>query len=232
MKGMILLLLMTTFPLFSKPTESRERYETASGGALHYLIFEPDPGLLPPDRKRPLVLFLHGSGERGDDLDKVKKHGPPARFMKDDGLPFVLVAPQCPEGVWWNADDVIGLLEEVIGKHDIDPQRVHLTGLSMGGFGTWAILAKKPDLFASAVPICGGGDPGTAARFKDVPIWAFHGVDDDVVPVGKTRAMEEALRAAGARDLHATYYEGVGHDSWTRTYDNPAVYAWMMQRSR
>ncbi|MCH7228753.1 prolyl oligopeptidase family serine peptidase [Haloferula sp. A504] len=197
-----------------------------------YLLFEPAPALMPPDRKRPLVVFLHGSGERGDDLDKVKKHGPPAQFMKGDGLPFVLLAPQCPPGVWWNADDVIRLVEKVIRDHDIHPARVHLTGLSMGGFATWAILAKKPDLFASAVPICGGGDPETVGRFKHIPIWAFHGTADEMVAVSRTKAMDEALRAAGATDFHATYYDGVGHDSWTRTYENPAVYAWMMQRSR
>lgn len=231
MKWLLPLFLMT-LPLTAKPTESRESFKTASGESLGYLLFEPDPALLPPDRKRPLVLFLHGSGERGDDLDKVKKHGPPAQFMKGDGLPFVLLAPQCPQGIWWNPDDVIGLLEVVIEKHDIDPKRVHLTGLSMGGFASWALLAKKPELFASAVPICGGGEPETAKRFKDVPIWTFHGEDDDVVPASKTKAMDKALRAAGAKDFHATYYPGTGHDSWTRTYNNPAVYAWMMLRSR
>lgn len=230
MKAAALALLMT-LPLAAAPTESRDSFET-NDGSLSYLLFEPDPGLMLPEKKRPLVVFLHGSGERGDDLDKVKKHGPPARFMEGDGLPFVLLAPQCPPGVWWDPDLVLGLIDEIIEKHDIDPDRVHLTGISMGGYGSWAILAKAPDRFASAVPICGGGDPETVATFKDVPIWAFHGDADSVVPAEKTREMEKALREAGAKDLHATYYEGVGHDSWTRTYDNPAVYAWMMQRSR
>lgn len=231
MKAPCLALLMM-LPLLADPTESRHRFESSPDEGLSYLLFEPSPALMPPDQPRPLVLFLHGSGERGDDLSKVKEHGPPARFMDGDGLPFVLVAPQCPEGVWWNPDLVIALTRKVIREHNIDPKRVHLTGLSMGGFATWAILAKEPGLFASAVPVCGGGDPEKVAAFKDMPIWAFHGEADEVVPVAKTREMEKALRDAGAKDLHATYYEGVGHDSWTQTYDNPAVYAWMMQRSR
>ena len=230
--SMSLFLLLMTLPLPAKPTVSRERFEAPSGGSLSYLLFEPEPGLMAPDEPRPLVVFLHGAGERGDDLDQVRKHGPPAQFMEGDGLPFALIAPQCPEGSWWDVDLVIGLVKEVIRERNIDPKRVHLTGLSMGGFGTWAILAKEPGLFASAVPICGGGDPATVAAFKDVPVWGFHGTADRTVPVEKTRAMDAALREAGAREFHATYYEGVGHDSWTRTYANPAVYAWMMRHSR
>ena len=219
-------------PLLAEPTETRERFKAPSGTEMPYLLFEPAAALMLPDQKRPLVVFLHGSGERGDDLDLVKKHGPPSRFMRDDGLPFVLLAPQCPAGIWWNAEDVISLIETVIKEHDIDPDRVHLTGLSMGGFATWDILERKPDLLASAVPICAGGDPKTVERFKHIPIWTFHGTADDMVAVDRTREMDKALRAAKARDFHATYYEGVGHDSWTQTYANPAVYAWMMQRSR
>jgi predicted peptidase len=231
MKLPVFLLLMT-LPLCAKPSESRERFEAPSGKSLDYLLFEPEPALMAPDEARPLVVFLHGAGERGADLDLVRKHGPPSQFMEGDGLPFVLVAPQCPEGTWWDVDLVIGFVKAVIRERRIDPKRVHLTGLSMGGFGTWAILAKEPALFASAVPICGGGDPATAPVFKDVPVWAFHGTADKTVPAERTREMEAALRAAGAGEFHATYHEGVGHDSWTRTYANPAVYAWMMRHRR
>lgn len=230
-KPLIAVLLMTA-SLVATPTESRARFEAPSGTDMPYLLFEPDPALMPPGQARPLVVFLHGSEERGDDLDPVKKQGPPSQFMVGDGLPFVLLAPQCPTGVWWNANDVIGLIDKVIKDHNIDPKRVHLTGLSMGGFATWAILAKKPELFASAVPICGGGDPDTVKRFKHIPIWTFHGTADDMVSVDRTKAMDKALRAADAKDFHATYYHGVDHDSWTQTYNNPAVYAWMMQRTR
>ncbi|BCX48943.1 hypothetical protein HAHE_28510 [Haloferula helveola] len=221
-----------TIPLCAAPTESKGTHKVSSGHELSYLLFEPDPALLPAGKPRPLVVFLHGAGERGDDLEKVKKHGPPTQAMEGAGLPFVLLAPQCPPGQWWDTDDVIDLIRHVAKEQSIDPKRIHLTGLSMGGFGTWNILAKAPELFASAVPICGAGEPKTAGAFKDMPIWAFHGTADEAVPVDGTRKMEAALEKADATDFRATYYDGVGHDSWTRTYSNPAVYAWMMLQSR
>jgi predicted peptidase len=179
-----------------------------------------------------LVVFLHGSGERGDDLEQVKVHGPPKQALAGSGLPFVVLAPQCPAKQWWNTDTVIALTRHIATEQDIDPKRIHLTGISMGGFGTWAIVAEEPALFASAVPICGGGDPKTASSFKDLPIWAFHGEKDNAVPVIKTREMEKALRDADAKLLRTTYYPDLAHDSWTRAYNDPALYAWMMLQSK
>lgn len=231
---MKLLIFTLLIPMIchAAPTETRGHFEASDGNSLSYLLIEPDPAAFPPDTKRPLVVFLHGSGERGDNLDAVKKHGPPMQALQGDGLPFVVLAPQCPAGKWWNSKTVIALTQKITTEENIDPARIHLTGLSMGGFGTWAIIAEEPKLFASAVPICGGGDPSTAPKFKNLPIWAFHGEDDDAVPVAKTREMEKALRAADAKLLRCTYYPGIGHESWTQAYADPALYAWMMLQTK
>ena len=228
----LLLALLLPMTCQAAPKETKGHFEAPDGDALSYLLIQPDPTAFAPDTKRPLVVFLHGSGERGDDLEKVKLHGPPKQALEGVGLPFVVLAPQCPAKKWWNTETVIALTKHIATEQNIDPDRIHLTGLSMGGFGTWAIIAEEPELFASAVPICGGGEPDTAPAFKDLPIWAFHGEQDKAVPAAKTRAMEKALRGAGAKLLRTTYYPGVGHDSWTRAYSDPALYAWMMLQSK
>ncbi|MEM9236586.1 MAG: prolyl oligopeptidase family serine peptidase [Verrucomicrobiota bacterium] len=228
----LLLPFLVVMTASAAPKESTGDFESSTGDALSYLLIEPDPAAFPAEAKRPLVVFLHGSGERGSDLEKVKTHGPPKQALEGLGLPFVVLAPQCPPKQWWKIETVIELVKEVAANHDIDPKRIHLTGLSMGGYGTWAILAEEPDLFASAVPICGGGDPSTVEAFKNLPIWAFHGEEDDVVPVEKTREMETALREAGAKQLRTTYFPGVDHDSWTPAYSDPALYAWMMLQTK
>lgn len=183
------------------------------------------------DTKFPLVLFLHGAGERGDDLEAVKKWGPPQLVANGKAFPFVLVSPQCPAGQRWDVDAMAHLVDELAKKYSIDRQRMYVTGLSMGGYGTWAILAKYPKLFAAAVPICGGGDPATAESMRHVPIWAFHGEQDNVVPVRRSQEMVEAVTKAGG-NARLTVYPGVGHNSWSATYDNPEVYQWLLSHRR
>ncbi|MBN2840022.1 MAG: prolyl oligopeptidase family serine peptidase, partial [Coriobacteriia bacterium] len=116
-------------------------------------------------------------------------------------------------------------------RHRVDEDRVYVTGLSMGGFGTWALAAAYPDRFAAIAPICGGGDPEQACRHADVPTWAFHGEQDQVVPVERTEEMVEALQACNG-DVRMTLYPDLGHDSWTVTYDNPELYEWMLKQRR
>lgn len=228
----IQLLLLLPMIASAAPKETRGKFESTSGDSLSYILIHPAPAALTKTAPKPLLVFLHGAGERGSDLEMLKKHGPPKQALDGDGLPFLVLAPQCPKGKWWDIDTVIDLIKDIAAKEKVDPKRIHLTGLSMGGFGTWAALAKAPELFASAVPICGGGDPKTASTFKDVPIWAFHGEADDVVPAAKTREMETALRSAKAESFRVTYYPGVGHDSWTQAYSDPALYAWIMLQSK
>ena len=194
----------------------------------------------------PLVLFLHGAGERGRDNEKQLKYLP--TWMAEPAMrakhPCFLLAPQCRDDERWVdvswADTkstrqgppttdmiaVIAALEEVLRTEPVDPGRVYLTGLSMGGFGTWDLAARRPERFAAILPICGGGDEQTAARIAKLPIWCAHGDADEAVPVERSRNMIAALRAAGGSP-HYVEMPGVGHDSWTPTYRDPAALDWL-----
>lgn len=185
--------------------------------------------------KFPLMIFLHGAGERGDDLDLVKVWGPPKRVDADENyrnsFPFVLVSPQCPRKTWWDVHVTAQVLDLAIDKFHIDKSRVYVTGLSMGGFGTWALAANQPGKIAAIIPICGGGDPKTAEQLKDMPAWAFHGDKDTAVRVEQSRKMVDAVKKLDG-EAKLTIYEGVGHNSWERTYANPRIYKWLLEQQR
>ena len=198
--------------------------DRASGEALVAL---PDGYDADPNRRWPLLLFLHGAGERGDSLDLVAVHGPLKERRAGRDLPFVIVAPQVPEGHRWTVGRVVAALDGALARYRVAPDRVTLTGLSMGGFGTWEAIAEVPERFAAAVPICGGGLPLGVGRAHGVPVWAFHGAMDRVVPVGASVEMVRALRDAGGA-VRFTVYPDAGHDSWTETYANPEVYEWLL----
>ena len=171
-------------------------------------------------------------GERGDDLELLKLHGIAKVVEEQPDLPFVAISPQCPETSRWSAevDALSALLDEVLDKYAVDENRVYLTGLSMGGFGAWQLAIHHPDRFATIVPICGGGDPSKVCALKDVPVWVFHGAQDPTVPLQRSEEMVEALKACGG-DVRFTVYPDLEHDSWTRTYDNPALYEWFLQHT-
>ncbi len=197
---------------------------------LDYLLY------LPSDYEQkeawPLVVFLHGAGERGDDLDKVKVHGPPKLVEEGKDIPAIVVSPQCATGDWWAKQplELSALIDEIEEKYKVDKRRIYLTGLSMGGYGTWTLGAYTPDRFAALLPICGGGNPREAARrLRKTPIWVFHGGKDFVVPVSQSEEMVEALKRAG-NDVKFTVYPEAGHDSWTETYDDPEVWKWMFDQ--
>ena len=181
----------------------------------------------------PLVLFLHGSGERGRDLNRVRLQGLPRELEIGRDLPAHVLAPQCPEGVWWEdvAARLSALLDNVEGRLSIDPDRVLVTGLSMGGFGTWALALREPGRFAALAPVCGGGDPTRAAELAHLPQRVFHGALDEVVPPERSAEMVEALRAAGA-DVRFTLYPDLAHDSWTRAYGEAGLYDWLLAQRR
>ena len=157
--------------------------------ALDYLLYLPAGYHDEPDKTWPLLLFLHGAGERGSDLEILKKHGPPRLIAEGEEFPFIVAAPQCPEDTWWNlhVDALELLLDELEAEYRVDTRRIYLTGLSMGGYGSWHLAADNPTRFAAVVPICGGGHkffgfPQRVRVLKDVPIWVFHGAKDEVVP--------------------------------------------------
>ncbi len=197
---------------------------TASG--LDYLVYLPD-GYYRTTRRWPVILVLHGRGECGEDIGIVRRQGLPRRVELRGGLPFVVVAPQSSNWLWdpWTLGTV---LDEVLGRFRVDPDRVYLVGASMGGNGTWAMAAAFPDRFAAIAPICGRGDLGQAERLRRVPTWAFHGGEDRVVPLEASERMVAALKAVGG-DARLTVYPGVGHDAWTRTFDDPVFYEWLLR---
>jgi predicted peptidase len=205
-----------------------------------YLLFLPQDYERNKSKRWPLILFLHGAGERGTNLARVKVHGPPKIVQDQPEFPFVVVSPQCPTGQRWDNDLLLALLDDVLKKYRIDRKRVYLTGLSMGGFGTWSLGLTHPDRFAAIAPICGGGDPilllladsRKSRALKSLPVWAFHGARDSVVKLGDSERMVEAMRQMGADEVKFTVYPEADHDSWTETYNNPALYDWFLSHSR
>jgi predicted esterase len=205
--------------------------QTGDASLPRYLLYVPPDYAADPARKWPLLLFLHGAGERGDDLEKVKVHGPPRLIAEGQHFPFIVVSPQCPEGEWWLPAQLIDLVEDICSHYRVDPDRIYLTGLSMGGYGTWATAIEYPDRFAAIAPICGGGDPEKADRIRHIPAWVFHGAKDPVVPLAQSEAMVRALEQLGA-EVRFTVYPEATHDSWTETYANPELYEWLLQHPR
>lgn len=197
----------------------------------HYLTFLPHEYMRNCARRFPLIIFLHGAGERGLDLNLVRAHGPHKYLSEHIESPFIVIEPQCPPGGWWNSGEVLDLLDEICAKYRIDPERIYLTGLSMGGYGTWSTIPEAPGRFAAAVPICGAGNPKDAAKLKDTPLWVFHGTKDSVVPVERSREMVRAVKRAGGK-VKLTEYPDADHDSWTETYSNPALYEWLLKHKR
>ena len=204
--------------------------------------------LEPMDRKgdgpRPLLVFLHGMGERGsDNLDQLE-YLPTWMCSPDwrERFRTFVLAVQCPSDELWveSWDDagtcraifaVENAIERLLKTENIDPSRVYLTGLSMGGYGSWALAAHRPDLFAGLVPICGGGDPGSVERLRGLPIWVFHGTADGVVGESNSREMVAALRSSGI-PVGYTRLEGVGHDSWTDAYLYEGAISWLFSQQR
>jgi predicted peptidase len=206
---------------------------------LKYLLFLPK-GYDPHSSQRwPMILFLHGIGERGQDPWKVKAYGPPKVAEQWADFPFIVVSPQCPTGAWWSNDELNTLLDEVLAKQKADVDRIYLTGLSMGGFGAWSLALASPERFAAVAPICGGGtwqlaraiDEKRAAALRSLPFWVFHGDKDTSIPLRESEHMVSGLREFGC-DVKFTVYPGAGHDSWTETYNNPELYKWFLQHSR
>jgi predicted peptidase len=205
---------------------------------LRYLLHLPAKAGTDAVQLWPTILFLHGLGESGDDPKTVLLQGLPAYVVQQSDFPFIVIAPQCPWGTWWPelADGLAQLLDDCMGRYPVDPKRLYLTGLSMGGSGAWYLASIWPHRFAAVAPICGGGYwfhgfPQRVCALKETPVWAFHGAKDDVVPLAASKDMVRALRECGG-DVRLTVYPEAGHDSWTITYNNPELYRWLLQHAR
>lgn len=186
------------------------------------------------ETRLPLLLFLHGAGERGNDLEPVKKHGPPKLIDQGQDFPFVVISPQCPKGQWWaQRENVLGLeklIRHAEAEHSIDTTRIYGTGMSMGGYGIWALATAFPGLLAAIVPVCGGGDPTAVEATAKTPTWAFHGRLDEVVPLIRSQEMISAVEKVGG-DARLAIYDNAEHDSWTETYANRDVYDWLLSHA-
>jgi predicted peptidase len=196
-----------------------------------HLVYLPDGYEADAAKKWPLILFLHGSGERGSVLQKVNNTGLPQLIVEGRKYAAIIVMPQCPANEWWTTPELSALLDEVCAKYRVDTDRISVTGLSMGGFGTWALALADPGRFSAIAPICGGGDPADAARLKSLPVWAFHGGKDDVVSPRMSEEMVAAIKKAGGKP-HLTIFPNDGHASWPDAYNMPALYAWLLAQQR
>ena len=216
----------------ARAAESQEKLfgkDPVSG--LGYLLYLPKD-VATAKEKPALVIFLHGSGERGSDLKLLHKNNLPKRLDAMADVPYVAVAPQCPAGKRWDdVDQLDQFLDHLLATLPVDRDRVVLTGLSLGGMGTWKWGAARPRRFAALAPVCGAGDVATVGALKGMPIWAFHGDKDKAVPYERGKAMADAAQKAGA-DVKFTTYPGVGHDSWVQAYAEPEFDKWVLSRRK
>jgi predicted peptidase len=246
---LIVLLAVTALEGAEPLPLSKHTYQDTTGKILPYRLLEPLK--VEEGQRYPLVIFLHGAGERGTDNEKQLVHGVPqfASETHRKSYPCYLIAPQCAADKKWVEVDwsamthstpkepsegmrlLFELLDRFLKDHPVDAKRVYLTGLSMGGYGTWDAIARRPDFFAAAVPVCGGADEATADKVKHVPLWVFHGAKDTVVKPEHSRTMVAALEKAGMKPKY-TEYPDVAHDSWNPAYKDPEMYKWLFAQRR
>ncbi len=215
-------------------------WKIARQGELKYLLYLPLDYNKSEDKKWPLMLFLHGAGERGTDLNRVAIHGPMSAVKQGTNFPFIIVAPQCPTDELWDNEPLVQLLDHMATTQAVDSKRIYLTGLSMGGYGTWKLGLAHPDKFAAIAPICGGasmidvvlGTWDKKQELEKLPIWAFHGAKDDVVPPIESERVVNSLKKAGVKNIKLTVYPEARHDSWKEAYADPKFYEWLLKQSR
>ena len=183
--------------------------------------------------KKPLLIFLHGSGEKGSDIEKVKIHGP-FKYLKDHKLDAYILAPQCPDNEEWDAEVLYRLLLKIQKENNIDSDRIYVTGLSLGGWGTWNLAFAHPDMFAAIVPISGFVDLiqlEQTCKIAKIPTRIFHGLMDDVVNIDYAITIYKELKKCNS-NVELTIFDDAGHDSWSRVYDNQEIYDWMFKQVR
>jgi len=207
-------------------------FTDSDGKEAKYVLFVPHS--YKADKAYPIILSLHGSGESGNDGKKQAGQGLGNAIKKrEKDFPCIVVFPQSQKRTWKaDSDDskrALQILEVVQKEFKTDPKRVYLTGLSMGGYGTWSLATKYPDKWAAMVPICGGGDPAEADKIKNIPCWCFHGDSDTAVKVDRSRDMMAALKKAGG-DPKYTEYPAVGHNSWDKAYATPELWEWLLKQ--
>ncbi len=202
-----------------------------------YQMFLPAAYATSGKERWPLIIFLHGSGERGSDINIVKVHGPPKIVEKNPNFPFITVSPQLESGGVWDPVKLNRMLAMVKKQVRVDENRIYLTGLSLGGYGTWVWAQHSPQHFAAIAPVAGSTnligkeDPIDPCQFKGIGMWAIHGDSDDVVDPAGSFNVVQAARKCGL-PARLTIYPETGHDSWTKAYDDAALYTWFLQHRR
>ena len=197
---------------------------------VNYILYLPPSYYREASSRWPLILFLHGSEQRGDDPRVLQDMALLAFAGKNNDFPFITIIPQCPSNTHWPPRIVKSVLDSVESMVCVDRSRVYLTGFSMGGYGTWQTAAAYPDTFAAIAPLCGMSDLADASRLARIPVWAFHGAEDVNVPVSESRLMISALKGVGG-DARLTVYPGIMHDCWTMTYRDSRLYLWFLDHS-
>ncbi|NEU07875.1 prolyl oligopeptidase family serine peptidase [Flavihumibacter sp. R14] len=227
MKMRLTILIVTL--LISVSIAAAQQQEKSMVLYTNYLLYVPES--LPANGSYPLLLFLHGSDERGSDLGILKRKGPPSFLDRKSDFPFIVVSPQCPENREWDTQNLLTLLDHIEATFPVDKNKIYVTGLSMGGFATWNLAQAAPERFAAIAPICGGGNLDRLCIMRDVPVWAFHGAKDTAVPFEESAHLVKRLQEFGS-DVKFTLYPDAGHDSWTATYQNQQLYDWLLSKSR
>jgi len=250
--GAVLALIVAPH-LWAQSTDNIEAriFNGENGRTLPYRIFKP--ANYDPQKKYPLVLCLHGAGGRG--TDNTSRGSEAYTVLSSAAIqaehPCFLLTPQCPEGKTWvktqwtkgsysieatpipdEMKSVLDILNKVKTEFSIDPARIYVTGQSMGGYGTWDIILRNPQLFAAAIPVCGAGDPSKAKDIATLPLWIFHGSADPTVPVQGSRDMVKALTAAGSTSFKYTEFPGVQHASWIPAWKEQDLVPWLFQQHR
>ena len=223
--GPAIVILLLPFLAAAQQTPQKFVRET------NYQLYLPDGYHSDSLTRWPLLLFLHGSGESGEDITKVKVHGPPKLADSGKKFPFIIVSPQSPVPGGWDTETLYQLLRHIKKSYRVDENKVYCTGLSMGGFGTWALAMKYPDEFAAIAPVCGGGDTSNAWKLRNMAVWCFHGAKDDVVPPAGSINMVKATGRFNT-NVRFTLYPEANHNSWDLTYSNDSLYTWLLAQRR
>jgi predicted peptidase len=226
-----MLLLIFSFSI-AKGQQIAKKLTVIQSKEINYLLYEPLRIALNKTEKRPLLLFLHGGNESGNDIELVKKHGPPHLVNNGCQFPFYILSPQNQETThFWNESLVISLLDSIIHTYPVDTSRIYLAGLSRGAYGAWRLAMQYPAKFAALIAISGAAPSPYAKWIGKMPVWVFHGKNDPVIPVSESKRIVEALRRNG-NNAKLTLYYNTGHDAWTKTFDNPDVFKWLLEQHR
>ncbi|WP_339656686.1 prolyl oligopeptidase family serine peptidase [Flavobacterium frigidarium] len=229
LKLIAIALVFSNFSFAQKDIAGTVKTEVVKKKSIQYALHIPENS----KDKKPLIVFLHGAGERGTDIDKVKVHGP-FKYLQTNVLDAYILAPQCAENEYWDTDALYELVLKIQKEHNIDDSRIYLTGLSMGAWGAWNLATAHPEKFAALVTIAGAVDRVVLLENKklaSMPIKIFHGLLDDVVDMNYSVMMYKRLKASNG-NVTLTIFDDANHDSWSRLYDNKEIYEWMFKQTK